>query len=145
MTETKIHSIQDHPAIQFDVQSYDDAIKPEWFKGVYESRLAKIAGLDQFGVNRVTLDPGSYSALRHWHEGEDEFVLVLEGKLVLIDNNGEHALLPGSFVGFPAGESNAHHLVNQSDSPATYIAVGTRLPAKDTIHYPDDSLGSIRR
>ena len=115
-----------------------------WFKGVFESRLAKLAGLSQFGVNRVTLDPGSYSALRHWHEGEDEFVLILEGEPVLIDDNGPHTLREGDFVGFPSGVDNAHHFCNQSDTPATYLAVGTRLPDKDLIHYPDDDLGPVR-
>jgi uncharacterized cupin superfamily protein len=40
--------------------------------GKHEARLGKIVDLTQFGVNHVSLDPGSISALRHWHEGEDE-------------------------------------------------------------------------
>lgn len=144
MAETKVHSLSTNPPVRFDVNTYDDPIKPEWFKGVYESRLAKLAGLAQFGVNRVTLDPGSYSALRHWHEGEDEFVLVLDGELELIDDNGSHKMRAGDFVGFPSGVNNAHHFCNQSDASATYLAVGTRLPGKDVVHYPDDDLGPIR-
>ena len=126
-------------------QGYDDPIKPELFTGQHEGRLGKSVGLTQFGVNYVRLDPGSASALRHWHEGEDEFVYILEGSLTLIDDNGEHALAAGNFVGFPAGEANAHHLVNQSNQPATYIAVGSRRPGEDTVHYPDDDLGPIQR
>ncbi len=52
---------------------------PEWFTGQSEQRLARVLGLTQFGVNHLALEPGAYSALRHWHEQEDEFVFVLEG------------------------------------------------------------------
>ena len=47
------------------------------------------AGLTQFGVNLTRLKPGAASSLRHWHEKEDEFVYVLEGELVLIEDGGE--------------------------------------------------------
>ena len=46
-------------------------------------------GLTQFGVNLTVLAPGTASAERHWHESEDEFVYVLEGEMVLIDDEGE--------------------------------------------------------
>ena len=113
-------------------------IKPEWFAGQHEARLATPLGITQFGVNHVTLDPGAYSALRHWHQAEDEFVYVLSGELMLIDENGEHPLTEGAFAAFPAGEANAHHLANRSSAPASFLAVGTRHRGKETIHYPDD-------
>lgn len=113
---------------------------PEWFVGRKEQRLARVLGVTQFGVNHLTLEPGAYSALRHWHEQEDEFVFVLEGELVLIDNNGEHSLTAGMYAAFPAGEANAHQLCNRSSSPASFLAVGTRHRGAENIHYPDDDL-----
>ena len=115
-----------------------DPVRPEWFAGLSEAQLAKAAGLTQFGVNHVTLAPGAVSSLRHWHQEEDEFVLVLSGELVLIDDNGEHPMSQGSFAGFPAGRANAHHLANRSRAAASFIAVGTRKVGLETIHYPDD-------
>jgi uncharacterized cupin superfamily protein len=41
--------------------------------------LGEQFGLTQFGVNLETLAPNAESALRHWHDLEDEFVYVLEG------------------------------------------------------------------
>jgi uncharacterized cupin superfamily protein len=116
-------------------------IKPELFVGTHEWQLGKAVGLSQFGVNQLTLEPGAISALRHWHEGEDEFVYVLSGILTLIDDNGEHELRAGAFAGFPAGHPNAHHLANRSAGPATFIAVGTRKTGVEVVHYPDDDLG----
>lgn len=117
---------------------YGDEIKPEWFKGATEAQLGKRVGLTQFGVNRVVLPPGTYSSVRHWHEAEDEFVYVLLGELLLIDDNGEHPLRPGSFAGFPAGHPNAHHLANKSAEPAVFLVVGTRRVGWEHIHCPDD-------
>jgi uncharacterized cupin superfamily protein len=112
--------------------------RPEWFLGRREAKLGQLAGLSQFGVNYVTLEPGARSALRHWHEQEDEFVYLLSGELTLIDENGEHPMTAGTFVGFPAGAPNAHHLANLSSAPASYLAIGTRKVGVETIHYPDD-------
>ncbi len=120
-----------------------DPIKPELFAGKSEAQLAKRVGLTQFGVNHLVLEPGSISALRHWHEAEDEFVYVLAGALVLVDDNGEHELAAGDYVGFPAGVANAHHLANRSDAPASFLAVGARHRGREAIHYPDDRLGTV--
>jgi uncharacterized cupin superfamily protein len=122
-----------------------DWAKAELFAGKQEQRLAKAVGLTQFGVNSVKLNPGAWSALRHWHEAEDEFVLLLDGVLTLIDNNGEHLLTPGTVVGFPAGEANGHHLINRSDEAASYLVVGSRKPSTETIHYPDEDFGPVRK
>jgi uncharacterized cupin superfamily protein len=115
------------------------------FAGRVEALMSRAVGLNQFGVNHVTLAPGARSASRHWHEAEDEFVILLSGELTLVDNNGEHAMTAGSFVGFPAGIANAHHLINRSAAPAVYIVVGSRKPGEETIHYPDDHFGPIRK
>jgi uncharacterized cupin superfamily protein len=120
--------------------SFTPAHHPEWFEGKHEQRLARVLGITQFGVNHLTLEPGAYSALRHWHEQEDEFVFVLEGELILIDENGEHSLAAGMYVAFPAGEANAHHLCNRSPHPASFLAIGTRHRGAENIHYPDDDL-----
>jgi uncharacterized cupin superfamily protein len=106
-----------------------------------ERRLARLLGITQFGVNHVLLEPGAYSALRHWHEQEDEFVYVLSGELVLIDESGEHRLAEGMFAAFPAGEANAHHLANRSSASASFLSIGTRHRGEEVIHYPDDVLG----
>jgi uncharacterized cupin superfamily protein len=123
----------------------DGWVKRELFAGKHERRLARLVGLTQFGANLVTLEPGAWSALRHWHEAEDEFIYVLEGQLTLVDENGEHALRAGSFAGFPAGVANGHHVRNTSRAAASFLVVGSRKPGAETIHYPDDNLGPIRK
>ena len=89
-------------------------------------RLGIAAGLTQFGVNLVTLPPGCWSSQRHWHAKEDEFVWVIEGELVLIEDDGETLLRAGDGAGFKAGAPDGHHLVNRSGQDARFLAVGTR-------------------
>ncbi|HEY9762005.1 MAG TPA: cupin domain-containing protein [Trichocoleus sp.] len=117
---------------------YPDPFKP-LLAGRIKQKVGDAAGLQNFGVNLVTLAPGSASALRHWHEKQDEFVYVISGELTLITDEGEQVLIAGAMAGFPAGEANGHHLVNKSQAPAVYLEIGDRTP-DDIAHYPDDDL-----
>ena len=58
------------------------------------------SGLTQFGVNISRIKANSKSALRHWHESEDEFIYMLEGELVLHEDAGETVLKPGDAAGW---------------------------------------------
>jgi len=99
-------------------------------------QLGIAARLTQFGVNLTRLPPGAWSSQRHFHEREDEFVWVLEGEVVLVDDAGEQVLRAGDCAGFPAAERNGHHLQNRAARDAVLLTVGTRDPA-DHGEYPD--------
>ena len=101
------------------------------------TRLGDAAGLSQFGVNLLRLPPGAWSAQRHWHVGEDEFIWVLSGEVVLVSDSGEEMLRPGDCAGFKAGDENGHCLQNRSGAEATVLEVGTRVPGGDTAYYPE--------
>jgi len=111
--------------------------------GRQRKRLGNAAGLDQFGVNLTTLKPGASSALRHWHEKEDEFIYMLDGVVVLIEDGGETVLKPGDAVGFKANSGNGHHLVNRADCDAVYLEIGTRSK-HEWVDYPDVDLRVVR-
>jgi uncharacterized cupin superfamily protein len=116
---------------------------PKEFQSFVLGRIKKAvgnaAGLKNFGVNLVTLAPGSSSALRHWHTRQDEFVYVIEGEVTLVTNEGAQILKAGMMAGFPAGEANGHHLVNRSHEAVVYLEIGDRT-ADDEAYYPDDDL-----
>lgn len=101
-------------------------------------RLAPAAGLTDFGVSHVVLEPGGISSQRHWHEGEDELVVMLDGEAVLVEDEAEMIMRPGDCAAFPKGVANGHHLANRSGRPCTFIAVGK--PAVSDCHYPDIDL-----
>lgn len=99
-------------------------------------RYSDAGGLTQFGAHVETLQPGSRSSERHWHEAEDEFLYVLSGEATVIEDDVTHLLHPGDAACWPAGVANAHQVVNRSDEPCTYLIFGTRM-AREVIHYPD--------
>ncbi len=105
--------------------------------------LGDAVGLTQFGVNMEKLLPGGMSSQRHWHENEDEFVYVLVGEVVLVEDGEEHVLKEGSAAGWKAGAPSAHHLINRTDQPAYLLIVGTRA-AREKVHFPDIDLAYER-
>jgi len=124
--EEKDQSWLDPMTVQPRVGSIYPAPFGETLAGRGKRAIGDAVGLTQFGVNLVTLPPGSWSSQRDWHAKEDEFVYVVEGELVLVTDAGETVLKSGMAAGFPAGKADGHHLINRSSAPALYLEVGTR-------------------
>ena len=107
--------------------------------GRFYQRLGQATGLSEIGVSRVVLQPGAWSSQRHWHNGIDEFVVMLEGEAVLVEDGTETVLLPGDCASFPKDVENGHHLINRSSHPCTFLAIDNRRGEGDC-HYPDVDL-----
>lgn len=113
--------------------------------GRAKTALGDLGGLDQFGVNLTRLAPGAASAHRHWHQNEDEFVYMLEGEAVLVEDDGESVLAAGDAAAFKAGRAVGHMLVNRSDADAVFLEIGTRAAAEiSTYTDPDVDLQMVR-
>ena len=109
---------------------FDEAVAGRWVR-----RLAPSGKLTEMGVSLVRLEPGAWSSQRHWHEGEDEFLVMLSGSAVLIDDDGEHDLAPGDCAAFPKGERNGHHVVNRSDAACSFLCMSAGADTGG--EYPD--------
>ncbi len=116
----------------------------EGFEGRVKRALTEPLGLTQFGINLTTLEPGAKSSHRHYHMAEDEMIYVVSGEVVLISDDGEQVLNASTAAGFPAGETNGHHLVNRSAAPATYLEIGSRSPDEDVTYSDVDLRGEKR-
>ncbi len=92
-------------------------------QGRWWRRIAPAAGLTEMGASHVTLDPGAWSSQRHWHDDEDELVVMLSGHAVLVEDDGDRELGPGDVAAWPKGGSNGHHLINRSGEPCSFIAI----------------------
>lgn len=112
--------------------------------------LGDAAGLSDFGVNLMTLPPGTWSSQRHWHDKEDEFVFVVSGEVVLVTDKGESVLKAGDCAGFKKGKRDGHQLINKSRKPAVVLEVGTRSKDDATVYSDIDMMyvpgkGYVRR
>ncbi|MBC9030985.1 cupin domain-containing protein [Sphingomonas sp. JC676] len=109
---------------------YAGEVQGRWYR-----RLAPASGITDFGFSHVTLNPGAWSSQRHWHEGEDEFVVMLAGEAVLVDDSGETVMRVGDVAAFPKNDGNGHVLQNRGDADCVYVAVGRM--ADTACYYPD--------
>jgi uncharacterized cupin superfamily protein len=96
---------------------FNQDVAGRWYR-----RLAPASGLTDFGVSHVTLEPGAWSSQRHWHDGEDEFLVMIEGEAVLVEDHGRTVLGPGDLAAWPKGNTNGHHLINESDRSCRFLA-----------------------
>ena len=82
----------------------------------------------QFGVNLTQAEARRGLGAAHWHENEDELVYILEGEIVLVeDERRDRAASRATAAGCKAGAPNGHALVNRSQPRrAVYIEIGTR-------------------
>ena len=127
----------------FQIEQTNRTQYPEPFAsnvaGRFYRRLAPSTGLTDIGVSHVVLEPGAWSSQRHWHNGIDEFLVMLFGEAVLIEDDGETVLRAGDCAAFPKDIPNGHHLVNRSDRPCTFLAFDCQYGEGDC-HYPDIDL-----
>jgi uncharacterized cupin superfamily protein len=100
-------------------EPFDREVKGRWYR-----RLAPASGMTDFGVSHVTLKPGAWSSQRHWHDGEDEFLVILEGEAVLVEDEGRTLLGAGDCAAWPKGTGNGHHLINEGESDCVFVVVG---------------------
>ena len=98
---------------------FDKDVAGRWYR-----RLAPATGLTDFAASHVVLKPGAWSSQRHWHDGEDEFLVMLSGEAVLVEDEGRTILRAGDIAAWPKGTGNGHHLINETDSDCTFVVVG---------------------
>lgn len=104
-------------------------------QGRWYRRLAPATGIEDFGASHVTLKPGAWSSQRHWHEGEDELVVMIAGEAVLVDDHGETVMRAGDIAAFRKNDGNGHVLQNRSAADCIFVAIGR--PSATDCHYPD--------
>lgn len=110
---------------------YDEPVSGRWWR-----RLAPVGGLTEMGASHVVLKPGAWSSQRHWHDHEDELLIMLTGEAVLVEDDGRTVLRPGDVCAWAKGVTNGHHLINESDADCSFVAISAG-DRNGTGAYPD--------
>lgn len=110
----------------------------EPLSGRQARRISPATGIVDFNVNHVIVPPGCWSSQRHWHEAEDEIVVVLSGTGVLVDDDGRHSISAGDVAVFPKGVANGHKIVNEGQETLVLLAVSHE--EQSTVRYSDIDL-----
>lgn len=97
---------------------FNEAVRGRWYRS-----LADAGGLTEFGASHVVLKPGSWSSQRHWHDTEDELLVMIAGEAVLVEDDGRTILRAGDICLWPKAVANGHHLRNESDTDCIFVAI----------------------
>ena len=86
------------------------------------------------------LAPGQASSPYHY-EYDEEWLLVVDGTVVLRAPDGEHTLQRGDLVRFPPGPAGAHKVMNRSDAPARTLLFSSRQGLAVSVYPDSDKIG----
>jgi uncharacterized cupin superfamily protein len=117
---------------------YDDS-DPEGYRAG-AVHVTKALGAKDIALKVFAVPPGQ-SVCPYHYEYEEEWLVVLEGSIVLRTPTGEQELQPGDIVAMPAGPEGAHKTTNHGTEPARLMMFSSaREPALAV--YPDsDKIG----
>jgi uncharacterized cupin superfamily protein len=101
------------------------------------ARLGRQAGCERLGLSLWAIPPGEAAYPYHFHLGEEEVLIVLEGSPHLRTPDGWRELPEGEVVAFPVGEDGAHQLDNRTDATIRFLAISTHGMPEVTV-YPDE-------
>jgi uncharacterized cupin superfamily protein len=104
--------------------------------------VAEALGSSEMLMFIYDLAPGQGSSPYHY-EFDEEWLLVVEGTVVVRAPDGEHTLERGDLVRFPPGPEGAHKVMNRSDAPARTLMFSSTSPRGMAVSvYPDsDTVG----
>lgn len=109
------------------------------------ARLSRQARSERLGLSLWELPPGEAAYPYHYHLGEEELLVVLEGRPSLRAPDGWRELEEGEVVAFLRGERGAHQLVNRTERPVRFLAFSP-CGDPDLVIYPDSGkLGAFER
>ena len=86
------------------------------------------------------LAPGQASSPYHY-EYDEEWLLVVDGTVVLRAPDGEHTLERGDLVRFPPGPDGAHKVMNRSGSPARTLLFSSARGLAVSVYPDSDTIG----
>jgi uncharacterized cupin superfamily protein len=86
------------------------------------------------------LAPGQSSSPYHY-EYDEEWLLVVDGTVVVRTPDGEHTLERGDLARFPAGPAGAHKVMNRSDAPARTLLFSSSRGLAVSVYPDSDTIG----
>jgi uncharacterized cupin superfamily protein len=112
-----------------------DASDPEGYRAGMDRFGPKI-GATQLGGSVYELPPGQSICPYHYEYPEEEWLLILDGRVVVRTPEGEEEMGPMELVCFPQGPSGAHKVTNREAETTRVLMLSTK-PQVSVAVYPD--------
>lgn len=121
-------------------------VKTERFERppLYDSMIGGLSNgtvASKLGCGVDTVAPGKQSCPYHFHHGQEELFIILEGQGTLRVAGEMLPLKAGDVIFIPAGPDYPHHILNTSDAELKYLSISTQ-ERPEVSEYPDsDKIG----
>ena len=117
-----------------------DGEDPDGFRaGMF--RFGKHVGAERTGATVYELPPGQSICPYHYEYGEDEWLLVLQGRPTLRRPGGTEVLGPWDVVFFPPGPDGAHGVRNETEETVRVLMFSTIVHPGATVYPDSDKIG----
>ncbi|HEX8159642.1 MAG TPA: cupin domain-containing protein [Solirubrobacteraceae bacterium] len=119
--------------------TYDDS-DPDGFHGAM-FRVGPQLGARRTGATLYEIPPGQAVCPYHYEYGEEEWLLVLDGRPSVRDPEGTQQLQAHDMVFFPTGPEGAHKVLNETDETARVLMWSTVVLPTATVYPDSDKIG----
>jgi uncharacterized cupin superfamily protein len=128
------------PVNLFDTPRKADDGDPTGYEVPY-ARIGPMIGAAALGLTVYELNEGNSVCPYHWETPDEEWLIVLEGTPTLRDPEGEHELVAGDLVCFPAGPEGAHKVTNKAAGRVLVAMLSTRAKTSAAVYPDSDKVG----
>jgi uncharacterized cupin superfamily protein len=122
----------------FEVEIERDEDDPAGYGAGYK-RVGPLIGASALGTSVYELPPGQSICPYHYEYGNEEWLVVLEGRPTLRHPAGESELEPGDVVCFPEGPAGAHKVTNKREDGRALVALMSTKDEPAVAVYPDSN------
>ncbi len=124
----------------FEVETRQDEGDPPGYETPY-ARIGPLVGGGALGASVYVLNEGQSVCPYHWEAGDEEWLLVLEGRPTLRTPDGEEELEPGDVVCFAPGPEGAHKTANRHPEPVRLVIFSTKNEPAVAVYPDSDKIG----
>lgn len=121
-----------------DEFKYDDT-DPEGFRAAF-ARVGETAGGEDLAVKAFELPPAE-SLCPYHYEYVEEWLLILEGDVVVRTPEGEQPAGRGDLICFAAGPAGAHKVANRGERTARILMFSSAREPSVAVYPDSDKIG----
>jgi uncharacterized cupin superfamily protein len=104
-------------------------------------RLGPLIGASRLGMSIYELPPGQAICPYHYEYGEEEWLVVLQGRPTLRRPEGNEQLEPWDVICFPTGPEGAHGVRNETGEAVRVMMFSTISNPAATVYPDSDKIG----
>jgi uncharacterized cupin superfamily protein len=124
----------------FAARFHYDETDPEGYRAGMD-RFGPAIGASRIGASVYELPAGQSICPYHYEYGDEEWLIVLDGRPALRHPDGEDDLEPGDTVCFPEGPDGAHKVTNRTQETVRVMMLSTVSHPAIAIYPDSDKVG----